>query len=461
MRSLHGEDCRQPSGLTIDQMAARLARETKARQTAENILEEKSRELHALNEQLLETAHRCESNSIELNAILDYTVAGILVVQTDGTIAKANNAAINMFTAGADKTLVGKSISAFLPETDIDQEDGSEAEVHHAETLAFNQCGQRFVVEYDVTPIQQGRQKCSVWLIRNISRRKEAENKQRRLEENLNEARKFEALGTLASGVAHEINTPIQYVSDNVRFLKDSLADLLSLTELYRSFVGHVAETGKTSDLITRIECREEEVDLDFLLGDVTDAAEQSLQGLSQVATIVKAIKEFAHPGSEERSQVDLNELVENTLAVSKNRWKHVADLDVDLQDDLPSVEAYPGQISQALLNLVTNAADALETTRSGRGRIGITTRMHVTGVELRVTDNGCGMDEATRKRIFDPFFTTKDVGKGTGQGLAIVYKIITDHHKGRITCNSQEGCGSEFILQIPIHAGTNQRRVA
>ena len=170
------------------------------------------------------------------------------------------------------------------------------------------------------------------------------------------------------------------------------------------------------------------------------------------MARIVLAMKEFSHPGDREKSQVDLNRAIENTLAVSKNEWKHVAEIRRDLDDELPPVLCLPGEMNQVLLNLVVNAAHAIEATRaSGKGHIDIATRRHGGAVTISVADNGTGMSEQVRERIFDPFFTTKGVGKGTGQGLAICRDVVVTKHGGRIAVDTEPGRGTTFTITLPI----------
>lgn len=300
-------------------------------------------------------------------------------------------------------------------------------------------------LEFTRIPLEQGGY---ILMVDDITEKLAAEQQKAQLERELSHAQKMESLGTLASGVAHEINTPIQYVGDNIRFAQNSFSDLVSLLHKCRAAL---AAAGNP-EAIAEIERDEKRIDLEFLLGEVPQSLTQSLEGISQVATIVKAIKEFSHPGQEEAVDTDLNAVIETTLVVSRNQWKYVAEVEVDLDATLPLVTCHPGDINQVVLNLVVNAAQAIgEHPQNGPGRIQVSTKRSNGCAEIVVQDNGCGIPPDMIKRVFDPFFTTKDVGKGTGQGLAICFAIITQKHHGTIDCVSTPGEGTTFRIRLPL----------
>jgi len=180
------------------------------------------------------------------------------------------------------------------------------------------------------------------------------------------------------------------------------------------------------------------------------------LEGAAQVARIVLAMKEFSHPGDREKTEEDLNRAILNTVAVSRNEWKHSAQLETNLAPDLPRVQCLAGEMNQVLLNLIVNAAHAIaEADRGGAGKITVTTLLSGQSVEIIVEDNGIGMTEQVRQQIFDPFFTTKRVGKGTGQGLAICRDVVVSKHGGKLSVESILGEGSRFTVTLPILAET------
>ncbi|MBK7645231.1 MAG: PAS domain-containing protein [Planctomycetes bacterium] len=254
-------------------------------------------------------------------------------------------------------------------------------------------------------------------------------------------ALKLESIGQLAAGIAHEINTPTQFVGDNLRFLRDSFVELAPLLDAVRA-AGDVGQAASR-------------VDLEYLVQEIPRALEESLAGVGRVAKIVGAMKEFSHPSTGEKVLVDLNRNIESTITVARNEWKYVATLQLDLCPTLPHVPCLPDEMNQVVLNLVINAAHAIAErygANSGRlGEIRVATALVGEWIELRIGDDGAGIPEAIRSRIFDPFFTTKGVGKGTGQGLAIARSVVVDKHSGTITVESVRGQGTTFIVRIPL----------
>ncbi|MDY7086679.1 MAG: PAS domain S-box protein [Actinomycetota bacterium] len=271
------------------------------------------------------------------------------------------------------------------------------------------------------------------------------------LERQLNQANRLEAIGQLASGIAHEINTPIQFVSDNTRFIEQTFGQILELAQDARERFAATDE-----DFAERLR----DIDLEFLLAEVPTAITESLEGLSRVAQIVRAMKDFSHPGHG-RADVDVNRAVESTAQVARNEWKYHAVLSLQLGEDVGTVSCYEGELKQVILNLIVNAAHAIEAAAARRegvlGNIMIRTARTASTVEIVVSDDGTGMDENTRQRIFDPFFTTKEVGKGTGQGLSMAYASIVQKHGGTIQVDSTPGTGTTFTVAIPLRPPVGQ----
>ncbi len=279
--------------------------------------------------------------------------------------------------------------------------------------------------------------------------------KERCLEIQLRQAQRMEAIGTLAGGIAHEINTPIQYVLYNTRFLQEKFGDLDMLFDK----IGQLIQTAESDEARTSLseEIKEviERIDLGFIREEIPPAIEQTLEGAQRVADIVRAMKEFSHPGSDEKSMVDLNKAIQSTITVARNEWKYVAEMETDFDADLPLVPCLPGDFNQVILNLIVNAAHAIaDVVGDGaeeKGLISIRTCRNDGWVEIRVSDTGTGIVEENRGRIFDPFFTTKEVGRGTGQGLAISHAVIAEKHGGEIRFETEIGKGTTFIIQLPL----------
>ncbi len=274
------------------------------------------------------------------------------------------------------------------------------------------------------------------------------------LESQLHLAQKMESMGELAAGIAHEINTPMQYIGDNIRFLKDGFADLLQLISSYRLALEKISQSELAEQIVFDIRQAEEDADLDFLREEAPVAVAQTLEGVAQVSKIVGAMKELSHPGTGDKMAIDINKVIENTVTVSRNEWKYVAELDLDLDPELPMIHALP-EINQVFLNIIVNAAHAIEETQPEgegvSGNIRISTCCANDVVEIRICDSGPGISKENQSKVFDPFFTTKEPGKGTGQGLAISHQIVCKRLGGRLTVESEPGHGACFIIRLPV----------
>jgi len=274
----------------------------------------------------------------------------------------------------------------------------------------------------------------------------------RAMEKELQHASKLEAIGRLASGIAHEINTPLQYIGDNLRFLADAHDDLFKVLKTHQT-LKVAARTGDGLEpALVAVETEEEEADLDYLLEEIPISTAQSLDGIQQVSHIVEALKDFSHHSDKDKVPVDLNKTIENILTISRSNWKYVAEVETELDTNLPPVTCVGAEIKQVMLNLVVNAAHAVAARgEETAGRIAIASCLADGYAEIRVSDSGTGIPAAVRGKIFDPFFTTKDVGKGTGQGLSISHDIIVNKHQGRLFFETEEGKGTTFIIQLPL----------
>ena len=269
------------------------------------------------------------------------------------------------------------------------------------------------------------------------------------------ESQKLESIGQLAAGIAHEINTPIQFIGDNTRFLKEAFGNLREVISACERALQSAERAAIDGDLVSEARAVAEAVDLAYLCDEVPKSIDQSLEGIDRVAKIVRAMKEFSHPDTGSKTPIDINQAIQCTLTVARNEWKHVAEVVLDLDRDLPRVSGLGGALNQVILNLVVNAAHAIGEVvgknPTSKGHINISTRTENDLVVIRIGDTGAGIPPAIRSKIFDPFFTTKPVGKGTGQGLAIAYTVIVKKHGGTISFESEVGCGTTFIIRLPI----------
>jgi PAS domain S-box-containing protein len=285
----------------------------------------------------------------------------------------------------------------------------------------------------------------------------------RELQRELAQAQKLEAVGQLASGVAHEINTPMQFIGDNVQFSLDAFADLERWVAEAQQVLTRAslppAERAALDSLALA-------TDLPYQLAELPRALGEARDGVRRVAELVQALKEFAHADQPEMHPADINEALERTLVLTRGNLKHVALVEADLEP-LPPVRCHVGLLNQAFLNLLVNAGHAIEDGqrkggRRGLGLVKVATRLDEQGlVEVRISDSGCGIPLAVRERIFEPFFTTKEVGRGSGQGLPLVRSVVVDRHGGQVTFESEVDVGTTFIIRLPVEPAAVRAKVA
>lgn len=291
-------------------------------------------------------------------------------------------------------------------------------------------------------------------IARDITEQKRLDKERSLMEIQLRQALKLESIGQLAAGIAHEINTPTQYIGDNTRFVQDAFSELLGLLGQYEKLLA-ANEAGDVSQkLIAEVNAALAKADLGYLIEEIPKAIAQSLQGVERVTKIVRAMKDFSHPGTDEKTPLDLNKAIDSTITVARNEWKYVAEMVTDFDPSLPPVPCLPAEFNQVILNLIVNAAHAIADVvgdgAKGKGNINVSTRRAGALAEIRIQDTGGGIPEKVRERIFEPFFTTKAVGKGTGQGLAIARSVVVDKHGGEITFETEIGKGTTFIIRLP-----------
>ncbi len=291
---------------------------------------------------------------------------------------------------------------------------------------------------------------------RDITAARHAEEQQRHSEVQQLLTSKLESIGRLAAGIAHEINTPTQFIGDNTSFLADGVAKLAGLLEVHRALREAAAPLSACGPALRLIEAAEAEAELDYLLVEVPLALRQTAEGVARIARIVRSLKEFSHPSAPDLQPADINHAIETAMTVTRHEWKYVADIVTEFAPDLPLVPCVLDEFNQVLLNLIVNAAHAIDDVvkDSGqKGTITIRTRVESTHAVVEVADTGTGIPPAVRRHIFEPFFTTKAMGKGTGQGLAVVHTVIVKKHQGTIDCATESGVGTTFTLRLPLHS--------
>jgi PAS domain S-box-containing protein len=283
----------------------------------------------------------------------------------------------------------------------------------------------------------------------------------KQMEVELRHAQKLEAVGLLAAGIAHEINTPIQFIGDNTRFLQTAFTGVRKLLDKYEEICEAARHGTALEDLIRTAETARIDADWEYAREEIPKAIDHALEGIERVAKIVRAMKEFSHVDQcLEKTAADLNRALESTLIVARNELKYVADVETHY-GDLPPVICHLGDLNQVFLNLLINAAHAIGDVVKGtgaKGRIGVRTSLLGDWVQIAISDTGTGIPRVIQSKVFDPFFTTKEVGRGTGQGLALARAVVVEKHGGTLTFETHAGKGTTFYIRLPVvHAGITQ----
>jgi signal transduction histidine kinase len=406
----------------------------------------------------LRTAHR------EAEVFINAVPSILIGMDRDSRVTRWNSTAASTFDLSAaeisGKPLADCGIRWLRPDMEDEVRSWcSEQGSRRVDQVPFDRNGETRLLGLTLTPVKVADTNLNELLIigSDITER-------RILEGQLRQAQKLESIGQLAAGIAHEINTPTQYIGDNVRFLKDAFRDLKSLIENCESLLAAAEGNSGSTETIQKIKAAVSRTETGYLLEEIPKAIEQTLEGVTRVSTLVGAMKEFSHPGAKEKTPLDLNHAIANTITVARNEWKYVADLETDFDASLPPIPCQPGEFNQVILNLIINAAhaiaDVIGKESSEKGKIKVQTRNCKEWAEIRIQDTGSGIPEEVRARVFDPFFTTKEIGKGTGQGLAIARSVIVDKHGGTIHFETEDGNGTTFIVRLP-HDGKVAARMA
>jgi PAS domain S-box-containing protein len=390
-----------------------------------------------------------------------------ILISDEKALLDCNPAALKMFHCRDKSDVIFHQAAEFSPPRQRDGADSHAAIIQHIRAALdrgnteyewdfLRQDGEIFPAAVSLTVFQQGAKRLLQATIEDLTEIKRAEKERQLMEVQLRQSQKMESIGQLAAGIAHEINTPTQYIGDNTRFLKDAFVSIVDMMRDYDSLLAAAKTNSPPAEQIARIEAALVSRDIEFLYAQIPTAIQETLEGVDRVSKIVRAMKEFSHPGGKEKSLSDLNKAIESTVTVARNEWKYVADLKLELDPELPLVPCFLGEFNQAILNLLINAAHAIGDVVShqpgAKGRITIRTQRAGDQVVISVADTGTGIEEKHRAKIFEPFFTTKEVGKGTGQGLTVVYSNIVKKHSGTVTFETEIGRGTTFIIRLPLN---------
>lgn len=418
---------------------------------------QKRLELALLDQQQL--ALLVQHNYTELTWFLDSVAVILIGLDHAGTITRWNAAASDVFGISRDEVMHKRldqcGITWLEGTVDLAEWLAGTEEEKRIEAMFVTAAGKRWL---GMTIRRLPRQHSSSSFEYLISA---TDTTSRRvLEDQVRQAHKLNAIGQLAAGIAHEINSPTQFIGDNISFIKDSWRELLAVIQRSRSLRQKISEETVSPGLLEEHDAAGQNADLDYVLEEYPKAMDQALDGVQRIARIVNAMKEFSHPGSQKKVFVNVHHCIDTTIALARNEWKYVADVVTDFDPQVPELFCHAGELSQVFLNLIVNAGQAISERAAKdsslvRGRIEILTRHCNEEVEIRIRDNGCGIPTSIASRVFEPFFTTKEIGKGTGQGLAIAHSIIVNKHGGSFWFESPLGGGTCFILRLPFQEPT------
>ena len=397
--------------------------------------------IHDMNEAKelsIKEVKRTEYANILLRNIMETAVDAIICTNESGQIIQMNDSFRSLAKySDCDKAIV--NLNDFIPNLNLSDfgHDTLDHLINFQETRLHTKEEHILPIEISISSFSNDHKDFYTIIIRDISSRIAMQNQ-------LLQSQKLESIGRLSAGIAHEINTPIQYIMDYHVFLKDSCHDLLDFIQSV-----YLIDDKNLLDLA-------ESMDLDFILAEIPKAIEGSLHGLREISDIVKSVKVMSHPIHKNKTFYNLNKLIRGAATISKSEWKYEAKIEYDLDENLPDILCFPSFLNQTFVNLIVNAAHAIHTKNlrnesTDLGVIKITSKFTESHITIEITDSGQGINSDIMDKIFEPFFTTKDVGIGTGQGLALVYDFIVLKHQGKIYCESKEMQGTTFFINLPL----------
>lgn len=386
-----------------------------------------------------------------LQSILEGIEAAVIFIDKENfTITWANSISEQIVGAPLDQLIGGKCHEYICRYGAQFARDGCPAigkKILHSEFKLHRKDGQITPVTKTVLELKIAGREHFVAILFDITKRKA-------IEQQLAHAQKLESVGSLAAGIAHEINTPSQYIADNLKFISNSFESLQSILTVCQEACTKPSSGQAPDQIVAMMKKTQESTDIAFLLEETPIAIQQSREGIERITSIIQAMKRFSHPGSDSMQLANINEALSNTSVVCRNVWKYNADMIYHLDEDLPLVKCLINDMNQVFLNLIINAAHAVIqkfADSDEKGEIILETRQEENDVVITISDNGIGIPKETIDRVFDPFFTTKEVGHGTGQGLALSYTIVVDKHEGSISIESTEGVGTHCTIRLPL----------
>lgn len=387
---------------------------------------------------------------------LENSPMGVMIINSNKEIVDVNSHALEILNL-EKKDVIGQMCYEYACSYEKDKCPVFDAGVKldRVERVISLADGRKITILKSVRSIEIDGRKLAVETFIDISDIKKTEEERLLLEKQLYQSQKLEAIGTLSAGIAHEINTPIQFVSDNTSFISEAFSHLMDAIDCYRKLVVDCSNGLNLSEVMDKFNQISEDAALDYLKEEVPLAIQQAKEGLARVEAIVGAMKNFSYMGTTTKSLSDINDAVKNTVLVTFNEWKHFVELNMDLDPDLPQILCHISDINQVLMNLIMNSThavmDVVGQQSKVKGNVSIKTYTENENIVVAISDTGSGIPKKIQDQIFNPFFTTKPIGQGTGQGLSMAYSVIVEKHGGTISFDTKEGQGSTFFLSLPM----------
>jgi two-component system NtrC family sensor kinase len=433
-----------------DYLERRLAREIASRKEAERLLEVKSLELFIKNQEL-ESSSLDLLDHVELISTVIDAVPHIVLTCDEGYIIEMANSASAKLLGYPPERLVGHHVNEFLPSYGIYRRELEMESFLIPELAVRKSDGNVIQCELRGRRTKVKDKPFVVMVISDTSARKAAETLKERVYKQLYESRRLEAIGTLSSGIAHELNTPIQFIGDNIKFVGLSLNKIHQSYTLYDELKRECEAEGLLPETVERVEKFNQTIELPILIPEIMASIRETMDGVRQVRDIALLMKEFSHPGTGEPEPSDINRVVQSAITICGSRHRNIVALETNFAPDLPQATCRRAQIQQVLVNLIVNAVEAIEEQGGASGVIRVETKPAGDAVRIEISDNGPGIPSALCDKIFDPFFTTKRVGKGTGQGLALAKDLIVNQHGGKLLLENRPGFATTFVIELPL----------
>lgn len=430
-------------------IARRIQREIESRREAERLLEVKSLELYVKNQELGCSASKLMQQLEFLGTVMD-AVPDLVITCNSRYGVETVNQACNQLLGYEPSDLIGLRLTEFVPSLLDHAQELSQESFVISDINIRKRSGAFLPAELRGKHTRLHERPMIVIVLHDITGRKDAERVKEEVFRQLHEARRLEAIGALASGIAHELNTPIQFIGDNIKYIGSSLEKIHASYTRYEALKNACQSHEKFAELVRSIDEFNRHIDLGHLVDEIYAAMKETSDGVKQVRNIVFLMKEFAHPGTTAPEPADINEMVKRALTFCRSRTKEITKIEMDLTESPALALCRKGQIQQVLVNLIVNAVEAIEERENRSGAIRIATRAGASFQRIEISDTGPGIPKSLTDKIFDPFFTTKPVGKGTGQGLALAKDIIVKQHGGRLFLADRPGFATTFVIELP-----------